>query len=159
VDSLEAETPVKILFVCLGNICRSPTAEAVMRVLARDAGKDVELDSAGTGSWHVGEAADPRTRKVAARRGYPIDHRARQLSSDDFGRFDLILAMDRQNLADIEQLARDVEHVPRIALFRSYDPTADSGAEVPDPYSGGAVGFERVVDICERACRGLLETL
>jgi protein-tyrosine phosphatase len=150
---------VKILFVCLGNICRSPTAEAVMRVLAHEAGKDVELDSAGTGSWHVGEAADARSRKVAARRGYPIDHRARQLSYDDFARFDLILAMDRQNLADIQQLARGVEHVPRIALFRSYDSTADNGAEVPDPYAGGAVGFERVVDICERACRGLLETL
>ncbi|HEX4454863.1 MAG TPA: low molecular weight protein-tyrosine-phosphatase [Kofleriaceae bacterium] len=150
---------MKVLFVCLGNICRSPTAESVMRVLARDAGKAVELDSAGTGGWHVGEAADPRSRNVAARRGYPIDHRARQLSYDDFARFDLILAMDRQNLADIEKLARGVEHVPRIALFRSYDSTAESGAEVPDPYAGGAEGFERVVDICERACRGLLETL
>ena len=150
---------MKILFVCLGNICRSPTAEAVMRVLAREAGKAVEVDSAGTGGWHVGEAADPRSRKVAARRGYPIDHRARQLSYDDFGRFDLIVAMDRQNLRDIQQLARGLAHVPRIALFRSFDPTAGDGAEVPDPYAGGPAGFEQVVDICERACRGLLETL
>ncbi|HEY1547910.1 MAG TPA: low molecular weight protein-tyrosine-phosphatase [Kofleriaceae bacterium] len=147
---------MKILFVCLGNICRSPTAEAVMRVLAAEAGKAVELDSAGTGGWHVGEAADPRARSVAARRGYPVDHRARQLTRDDFDRFDLILAMDRQNLADIEKLARGVERLPRIALFRSY---ASDGADVPDPYAGGAAGFEHVVDICERACRGLLETL
>jgi protein-tyrosine phosphatase len=150
---------MKILFVCLGNICRSPTAEAVMRELAREAGRDLELDSAGTGGWHVGEEADPRTRKVAARRGYAIDHRARQLSVDDFARFDLILAMDRQNEADIRTLARGVAHVPRIALFRSYDATSSEGAEVPDPYAGGAAGFENVVDICERACRGLLETL
>jgi protein-tyrosine phosphatase len=150
---------MKILFVCLGNICRSPTAEAVMRVLAHEAGRPVELDSAGTGGWHVGEEADPRTRKVAARRGYPITHRARQITFDDFGRFDLILVMDRQNLADVQKLARGVDHGSRIALFRSYDPSAPDGAEVPDPYAGGITGFEQVVDICERACRGLLDSI
>ncbi len=150
---------MRICFVCLGNICRSPTAEAVMRALATQANKQVELDSAGTGGWHVGELADPRSRKAAARRGYELEHRARQFLAADFARFDLVLAMDRQNLADLQKLARGVELLPRITLFRSYDPTAPIEAEVPDPYSGGSAGFDEVLDICERACRGLLETL
>ena len=150
---------MKICFVCLGNICRSPTAEAVMRALAEQAGKAVELDSAGTGGWHVGERADPRARTAASRRGYAIEHRARQFVADDFARFDLVLAMDKQNLTDLRALARGATVVPRMTLFRSYDPTASDGADVPDPYSGGPAGFETVLDICERACRGLLETL
>ena len=150
---------MKICFVCLGNICRSPTAEAVMRALAERAGKTVELDSAGTGGWHVGELADPRTRAAAARRGYAIEHRARQFSADDFARFDLVLAMDQQNLRDLRALARGTPALSRITLFREYDSTAPDGADVPDPYAGGADGFEHVLDICERACRGLLETI
>ena len=150
---------MRICFVCLGNICRSPTAEAVMRALADQAGKSVELDSAGTGGWHIGEAADPRARAAAARRGYAIEHRARQFVVDDFARFDLVLAMDEQNLTDLKALARRAQHVPRIALFRSYDPTTPNGADVPDPYSGGAAGFEHVLDICEQTCRGLLEAI
>lgn len=150
---------MRICFVCLGNICRSPTAEAVMRALAERAGKHVELDSAGTGGWHVGESPDPRSREAAARRGYELVHRARKLERDDFGRFDLILAMDHENLAAIERLAHGLAQPPRIALLRSFDASAPAGADVPDPYAGGSAGFEAVLDICERACAGLLETI
>jgi protein-tyrosine phosphatase len=148
----------RICFVCLGNICRSPTAEGVMRALAAAAGKTVVLDSAGTGGWHVGELPDPRSRAAAARRGYDLTHRARVFTADDLARFDLVLAMDAKNLSNLRGLAGK-RPTPQIALLRSYDPIAPSGADVPDPYAGGAAGFEDVLDICERACRGLLETL
>jgi protein-tyrosine phosphatase len=149
---------VRIVFVCLGNICRSPTAEGVMRALADRAGVELTVDSAGTGDWHVGELPDPRTRRAAAKRGYDLEPlRARQFTARDFGEFDVVVAMDRQNLANIERLARGLTAPPKIALLRSFDPSAESGAEVPDPYSGGPSGFEEVLDICERACAGLLE--
>jgi low molecular weight protein-tyrosine phosphatase len=152
---------VRICFVCLGNICRSPTAEGVMRGLVREGGlaDRVTLDSAGTGSWHVGEPPDPRTQEAAARRGYDLgDLRARQFLAADFDRFDLVLAMDRQNLADLHRLARVHDgDLPDIRLLRSFDPTARGDAEVLDPYAGGRQGFENVLDICERACRGLLD--
>jgi protein-tyrosine phosphatase len=148
----------RICFVCLGNICRSPTAEGVMRALAAAAGKPVVVDSAGTGSWHVGELPDPRSVAAAARRGYDLAHRSRVFTIDDLARFDLVLAMDAKNLSNQRGLAGK-RPAPRIALLRSFDPTAPSGADVPDPYAGGTAGFEDVLDICERACRGLLETL
>ncbi|MFT3697237.1 MAG: low molecular weight protein-tyrosine-phosphatase [Kofleriaceae bacterium] len=152
---------MKILFVCLGNICRSPTAEGVMRHVIARAGAAHEVASAGTGNWHVGESPDPRTTAAAKKRGYDLSHqRAQQLAMKHFAEFDLILAMDRSNLQGIERLARMCSgKVPPIELFRSYDPTAPDGAEVPDPYSGGAKGFEDVLDICERACEGLLAEL
>lgn len=119
----------------------------------------VTLDSAGTGAWHVGEPPDPRSTRAAARRGYDLSElRARQFSVDDFRDFDLVIAMDRQNLAAIERLAKShAGTVPPIRLLRSFDPTAGDLAEVPDPYAGGAAGFEEVLDICERACAGLVE--
>jgi protein-tyrosine phosphatase len=149
---------MRICFVCLGNICRSPTAEAVMRRLVADAGlaDRVTLDSAGTGNWHAGELADSRTRAAASRRGIEITHRARQLVAGDLERFDLVLAMDRDNLADIRRLFGRRAH-PELALLRAFDATAPGGAEVPDPYAGGPDGFEDVLDLCERACRGLVE--
>jgi low molecular weight protein-tyrosine phosphatase len=154
---------VRICFVCLGNICRSPTAEGVMRALVEAAGLGdrVTLDSAGTGGWHVGESPDPRTAEAAARRGYDLTElRARQFRAADFDRFDLVVAMDRQNVADLRRLARHhPSGDPEIRLLRSFDPAAPEGAEVPDPYAGGSDGFERVLDICERACRGLLSQL
>ena len=129
-----------------------------MRALADRAGVELILDSAGTGDWHVGEPPDPRTRRAAAKRGYDLEPlRARQFTTADFDRFDLVIAMDRQNLANIERLARGLNQTPKISLLRSFDPTAPTGAEVPDPYSGGPSGFEEVLDICERACAGLLE--
>ena len=157
---------VRVCFVCLGNICRSPTAHGVMERLVAEAGRtDLVIDSAGTGAWHAGELPDPRSREAAARRGYALTHRARQFTADDLPRFDLVLAMDRQNLAHLERLAaaerarRPDVPLPTLRLLRSYDATAAAHAEVPDPYAGDAAGFDHVLDICERACRGLLGTL
>jgi protein-tyrosine phosphatase len=150
---------LKIVFVCLGNICRSPTAEGVMRAAVERAGMDIVVDSAGTGDWHVGEPPDPRTVRAAKQRGYDLSSlRARQFTIKDFAEFDLVIAMDRQNLAVIQRLASTSgTPVPQIALLRTFDPVAAGAAEVPDPYSGDGRGFEDVLDICERACAGLLD--
>jgi protein-tyrosine phosphatase len=152
---------IRICFVCLGNICRSPTAEAVMRRATADAGLDgaVVIDSAGTGDWHLGHPPDPRTLAAAIRRGYPLDHRARLFTAADFARFDLILAMDGENLRTLERMAPTAADRGKVRLFRSFDPAAPQGAEVPDPYYGGAEGFEVVLDVCEAACRGLVAHL
>lgn len=152
---------LSLCFVCLGNICRSPTAEGVMRALVRDAGlaDRIAIDSAGTGAWHVGEPADARARAAARARGIELTGTARQFVRADLARFDYVLAMDRANLRALHALARSPEERARVHLFRSFDPTAPAGAEVPDPYYGGPQGFDEVLDICERACRGLLEHL
>jgi protein-tyrosine phosphatase len=152
---------VRVCFVCLGNICRSPTAEGVMRKLLVDAGLDgaVTVDSAGTGGWHVGEQPDPRTCSTAARRGIVLDHQAWQFTARDFARFDLVLAMDRENLRRLEAIAPDGAARAKMRLLRSFDPSAPPGAEVPDPYYGGQRGFDDVVDICERACEGVVAHL
>jgi protein-tyrosine phosphatase len=149
---------VRICFVCLGNICRSPTAEAVMRRLVEEVGLDgrVTLDSAGLSHWHVGELADSRTRSAAANRGIAISHRARQFTAADLERFDLVIAMDQENLAGIRRLMRG-RNTPAVQLLRSFDPSSPEGAEVPDPYTGGPEGFDYVLDVCECACRGLVE--
>jgi protein-tyrosine phosphatase len=149
---------MRICFVCLGNICRSPTAEGVFRKLVEDAGLagKVHIDSAGTGGWHEGELPDSRSCAAAKTRGYNLTHRARKFTTADFGKFDLVLAMDRSNYDNVMRLARNLTHVPPIKMLREFDKTAPLGAEVPDPYSGNARGFEDVLDICERACEGLL---
>jgi protein-tyrosine phosphatase len=151
---------MRICFVCLGNICRSPTAEGVFRELARDAGlaERLTIDSAGTGAYHVGEPPDPRSREAAARRGYDLSSlRARKFTAADLDRFDLVLAMDRDNLDNLERLARGrTDRAAKIAMLRSFETDAPAGAEVPDPWYGDGDGFETVLDICERACRGLL---
>lgn len=116
----------------------------------------VTIDSAGTGGWHVGELPDPRTRAAAARRGIALTHRARQFTRHDLDQFDLVIAMDRDNLRHLTILAGKREQ-PVVRLLRSFDPAAPAGAEVPDPYSGGDEGFEKVLDQCERACIGLIE--
>ena len=148
-----------VLFVCMGNICRSPTAEGVFRhvVEASGLGDSVHIDSAGTHGYHVGEAPDRRSQSAAARRGYSLSAlRARLFEAADFSRFDYVLAMDRENFAYLESLAA-AEHRHRLKLFLSF--AEGLGDEVPDPYYGGAAGFERVLDMVEEASRGLLETL
>jgi len=151
---------VKILFVCLGNICRSPTAEGVFRAIAAQELADLELtiDSAGTAGYHVGEPPDRRMREAAARRGYEISHlRARMVEPTDFEQFDLILAMDLQNLSTLERRA-PAQMRQRVRLFLEYAPEAGV-SEVPDPYYGGANGFEHVLDLIEAASRGLCDAL
>ncbi|MEZ5333626.1 MAG: low molecular weight protein-tyrosine-phosphatase, partial [Thermoanaerobaculia bacterium] len=148
----------RVLFVCLGNICRSPTAEGVLRGLIerRGLGSEVEVDSAGTGAWHVGQRADPRMRRAAAARGYDLSSLARQVRAEDFERFDLVIAMDRDNLADLEALNGG----PRasLRLFSSFLP-AGSPPDVPDPYYGGAEGFDRVLDLVEEGSPAILDSL
>lgn len=148
---------MRICFVCLGNICRSPTAEGVMRKLVDDAGlaDRITIDSAGTGDYHEGELPDPRTREAARRRGIELTHLARQFTRHDLPKFDLVLAMDRANLRHLRYMAGE-RAAPEIRLLRSFDPTAGADDEVPDPYAGGRAGFETVLDQCERACAGLL---
>jgi protein-tyrosine phosphatase len=149
--------PTRVLFVCLGNICRSPTAEAVFRTLIEREGSadHIDVDSAGTGGWHVGEGPDPRMVEAGRRRGHQLGGRARQVEDADFERFDLILAMDASNLAELKRRAPDGA-TAEVRLFREFDPEAPGG-DVPDPYYGGRSGFDDVVDIVERASAALLE--
>lgn len=149
-----------VLFVCLGNICRSPTAHGVFESMVRARGleKTIEVDSCGTGDWHIGHPPDRRATAEAAARGYDLGHlRARQVSVADFDRFDYILAMDRQNLADLEAM-RPAHFSGHLGLFL---PFARRGQydEVPDPYYGGDEGFSQVLDMVEAASAGLLEEI
>jgi len=154
---------MRILFVCLGNICRSPTAEGVMRHKLREAGlaEDVDIESAGTGGWHVGHPPDERASAAAAARGIALESRAQRFEPDHFDDFDLLIAMDRQNLADMRAIAPHAAAEGKIHLLREFDPLAvESGdLEVPDPYYGGERGFEDVLDMVDRACDGLLGTI
>jgi protein-tyrosine phosphatase len=149
---------VSVCFVCLGNICRSPTAEGVFSKLVADAGlrELIRIDSAGTGAWHKGELADKRARQEAERRGIELRSVARQFTRLDFDRHQLIVAMDRTNVADLQALARSEADRARIKLFRSFDPLAPADGEIPDPYYGGPEGFARVFDMCTAASKGLL---
>ena len=153
------EEKVSVLFVCMGNICRSPTAEGVFRRHVAEAGLDdvVEIDSAGTHAYHVGEPPDMRAQQAAERRGVSLaDIRARRVGPDDFERFHYIIAMDEDNLVMLHEQA-DEAHREKIRLFLEFGSGPET--EVPDPYYGGATGFERVLDLVEDASRGLLESL
>lgn len=150
---------VRVLFVCLGNICRSPVADGVFQSLvdAHDLHEVVEVDSAGTSGWHAGGKPDARMMATSARHGVSLDHlRSRLFVQQDLQRFDLILAMDKQNLKDIEKLDPRGEFSSKIKLFRSFDPEPGNG-EVPDPYYGGAQGFEEVYTMVERTSHQLLK--
>jgi protein-tyrosine phosphatase len=151
--------PQKIMFVCLGNICRSPLAQAVFDHQARALGREYASESSGTGAWHVGDKPDVRMRRVAGRHGVRIHHGARQFRPADLAEYDLILAMDRDNLRQILGQARSEAERQKVRLFRDFDPEGFSGAEVPDPYYGGEDGFEEVFHMAERTCRSLLERL
>ncbi|CAE6712187.1 low molecular weight protein-tyrosine-phosphatase [Paraburkholderia haematera] len=156
---------VSICFVCLGNICRSPTAEGVMRRLVGEAklAERILVDSAGTGDWHIGQPPDDRAQRAAGRRGYELAAlRGRQIAAGDFEHFDLLIAMDDKNVAALRQVC-PAEQRDKIRLLMEFVPEADGrwgGArEVVDPYFGGTEGFEQVLDQCEAACRGLIAAL
>jgi protein-tyrosine phosphatase len=176
------QADVRLLFVCLGNICRSPSAEAVMRSLVRDAGleQQIELDSAGLGSWHVGSPPDPRAAAAARARGISLNGRARTVRRDDFEDFDLLLAMDRSNLRELRRMAPDEQARAKVRLLREFDPASrgdgpagrgsgdpnvrerdvdvpEHDLDVPDPYYGAVGGFEEVLDLVQAACAGLLD--
>ncbi len=158
-DETLQKRPVRVLFVCLGNICRSPTAEGVLRHMMIEEAPElkVEIDSAGTADYHVGDPPDPRTQRAALRRGIDLRGlRARRVVPDDFSKFDLILAMDRQNLRDLASL-RPAASTAQLRLFMEYAP--DSCLEVPDPYYGDEDAFERVLDLTTLAARGLVAQL
>jgi protein-tyrosine phosphatase len=143
---------MRILMVCLGNICRSPTAAAVLRRAAVDAGIPLDVDSAGTASWHEGKGADPRTIEHARRRGLELGgHRARRVRDEDFTTFDRLYAMDRTNLRNLQQRAPGAA-LDKLALFLGED-------EVPDPWAGGPADFERVLDLCSVAATALVGSL
>lgn len=148
----------RILFICLGNICRSVAAEEVFRVKAAAAGcaADYELDSAGLIDYHEGELADERMRRHAARRGYVLTHRSRPVKDEDFDRFDLIVAMDDDNVRRLARLAGKTERHARIVRMTDYLQRLEAGF-VPDPYYGGAQDFEHVLDLLEDAADGLLD--
>lgn len=151
---------VKVLFVCLGNICRSPTAEGVFSALVCEHGLDEEIgvDSAGTGAWHIGDPPDRRAQAAARTRGYDLSaQRARQVEAADFNAFDYVIAMDRRNHADLSTLAPPARR-DRIRLFLSFAPQSGV-SEVPDPYYGGDGGFDHVLDLVEAASQGLLEDI
>jgi protein-tyrosine phosphatase len=153
--------PTRILFVCLGNIIRSPLAARLFERAAQEGGLGgrVEVASAGTANYHVGDPPDPRMVRTAARRGFDYTNQGRQLKPADMDSFDLIIPMDLENKADIEGLARKPDHRAKIHLLREFDPQANGALAVPDPWYGGPSGFEDVYDIIERSVRGLLESL
>ncbi|HEX4821621.1 MAG TPA: low molecular weight protein-tyrosine-phosphatase [Acidimicrobiales bacterium] len=152
----------RVCFVCWGNICRSPTAEGVMRQLVAEAGLSdrIEVDSAGTSTEELGNPVDPRAVKEAARRGLTLEHVARQFQSDDFDRYDLVLVADELNMRRMRRLARTADDDAKLHMIREFDPDFDpSDPDVPDPWYGGADGFVYVYDVLEASCRGLLDQL
>jgi protein-tyrosine phosphatase len=148
----------RVTFVCTGNICRSPMAEAIFRAHAEDEGVDVEVDSSGLGPWHAGEAADQRTVAALRRAGYRSAHIARQFEREWFDRYDLIVALDAGHLEELRRMAPDGA-AAKVRLLREFDPAAarDSGLDVPDPYYGDEAGFAEVLDLIEAAMPGLLD--
>lgn len=149
--------PYRVLFVCLGNICRSPAAEGVMRALveAEGLGGSILVRSAGTAGWHTGKLPDQRMRNAAQNRGYNLSSRARQVNEDELRENDLILVMDQPNLRDVRSIDRESRHTAKIHLFCDFC-TDHEEKEVPDPYYGGEQGFELVLDLLEDGCRGVL---
>lgn len=150
---------VRVLFVCMGNICRSPTAEAVMRHLVSKRGLEhsIYIDSAGTHDYHIGRRSDDRTRQAGERRGYKFDHLARQVKTVDFTEFDYIIAMDRENMRLLRQIVPPAA-TAQLSMMMSHCDKPEC-EEVPDPYYGGARGFEHVLDLLENSCSHLLDEI
>lgn len=159
--SIEGGAKHRVLFVCLGNICRSPAAEGIMRAIVEAEGdaERWEIDSAGIGGWHVGDLPDRRMRVHARQRGLELTHHARQVRPADFDHFDLIVAMDSGNEADLRQLSPTPETDRKIVRMMDYATTSRGYDYVPDPYYEGSEGFELVLDLLEDACRGLYTAL
>lgn len=158
--TITQDNPFRICFVCLGNICRSPTAEGIFQHLVTERGRQsyFEIDSAGTSAYHVGEPANSKSRQTAKKYGIKLHSRARQFEYSDLEYYDLILAMDRENLKNIQNIDKKDKFTDKIALMRSFDPQPDDG-EVPDPYYGGIQGFENVFQVLKRSCENLLDEL
>lgn len=157
--------PYRVTFVCSGNICRSPMAEAVLRHLLTERGGAagaMEVDSYGLGDWHVGERADPRAMQTLQAHGYALDHRARVIEPEDIADHDLVVAIDRGHERALLRMALTAEDAAKVRLLRSFDPTVDDDPDspeldIPDPYYGGPDGFEHVLAMVENGCRGLLD--
>ena len=158
---MTAKHDVSVLFVCLGNICRSPLGEGVLadRLEEADLSDRVHVDSAGTGTWHQGEPPDPRSADVAMRHGISLRGRARRVRSEDFHEFDYIFAMDRSNLRDLHDLESQADGGALLKLFREFDPHRDGDLDVPDPYYGGADGFDLMFEMIDRTCKAFVEHL
>ncbi|MGB7861163.1 MAG: low molecular weight protein-tyrosine-phosphatase [Acidimicrobiia bacterium] len=149
---------IRILTVCAGNICRSPVAAAAILEAADTFGVDVVVDSAGTGSWHIGQPPHPESVAAGARVGLAVKGRARKVHVADFDRFDVIVAMDRSNMKDLEELAPNLEARAKARLFRTYDPFSEED-EVPDPYGGPSEGYDETIQIVRASARGMMEAL
>lgn len=159
IDAVKGREKIRVLFVCLGNICRSPAAEGVLREIVEEAGEEArwEIDSAGTGGWHVGELPDKRMRVHARRRGIELTHRCRQVRVSDFDDFDLIVPMDANNEKDLRRMAPTLEASGKIVPMASFLEASSHFDYVPDPYYEGAEGFEIVLDLLQEGCRNLFE--
>ncbi len=158
---MSATPELSVLLVCLGNICRSPLAEGVLAHRLAEAGlaERVRVDSAGTGAWHVGQAPDARSAAVARKNGIELVGCARRVRLEDFFEFDYVLAMDRSNLYDLEDLEAGSGSEAIVRLFRDFDPEQDGDLDVPDPYYGGSDGFDRVFQMIDRTCAALVDRL
>lgn len=159
-QSITKDNPFKICFVCLGNICRSPTAEGVFQHLVNERSLQsfFEIDSAGTSAYHIGESANSKSRQVAEKHGVTLHSRARKFDSSDLDYYDLILAMDDENFSNIRQLDNKDVFEEKIMRLREFDPDPGNG-QVPDPYYGGMDGFENVFSVVKRSCEHLLDEL
>lgn len=161
IESLKHKQDIRVLFVCLGNICRSPAAEGVMRNIVDEAGDSERwtIDSAGIGRWHVGDLPDKRMRLHARDRGLDLTHRCRQVRPSDFDNFDLIIGMDAQNIEDLHELSPSPEADARIVPMGAFLPASSNYFYIPDPYYEGSEGFELVLDLLDDACHDLYNTL
>lgn len=148
-----------LLFVCLGNICRSPAADGVMRQKAAQAGLDLTIDSAGIGGWHIGQLPDSRMRQCGRKRGYDLSHHARQIRTADFTDFDIIFGMDAQNMADLRDMAPTPEAKAKIRLMADYLVEHKGQKSIPDPYYGDERDFELALDLVEDAVDGIINQL
>ena len=149
---------MKIAMVCMGNICRSPIAEHVLKTKALSLNLPLEVESSGTGGWHVGNRADHRAEAVLRENGYSFNHRAQQFDDSWFERFDLILVMDTDNLNAVQRAAKNADQLAKIKLLRDFDPNSAAGAEVPDPYYGEVEDFVNTLRLVEAAVDGFIET-